>query len=100
MAANVRPEEDMGTVAAAAYGGDNRPLAADELLALRRLQLVLGPGFEIAGVVPLVELPGRIAPGPVDHAPALHRRPRRDFLRPAIDVPVGVRLQEFRRAVH
>src|SRR5450432_2502122 len=50
--------------------------------------LVLRIGIEIAGLVTLVQLAGRIARDPVDHASALHRRPFRNRIGPALHVLV------------
>ena len=47
----------------------------------------------------LVELARRIALHAIDHAPALDRGTRRDFLRPAIDVLVARPVEEFAGAV-
>src|SRR5690606_41335135 len=57
--------------------------------------LVLGPGQEVAGVVAFVELAGKLADYAIDHAPALHRRPRGNRVGPALDVAIILDLQEF-----
>src|ERR1700694_2398049 len=61
--------------------------------------LVLRPGLEIAGVMTLMQLAGGIAPGAVDHAPALHRRSFGDGIGPALHVLVFVHGEEFTRAI-
>src|SRR3954471_4405439 len=65
----------------------------------RRRQLVLRLRLEVAGVVALVQLARRLAPGAVDHAAALHRRALRNLVGPAQDVRVLVHLQELARSV-
>src|SRR5437763_1583471 len=62
-------------------------------------ELVLRLRVEVAGVVALVQLLGRIAGGAVDHAPALHGRPRVDLVSPAVDVLVLLRAKELGAAV-
>src|SRR5215469_2470740 len=64
-----------------------------------RPDLVLRFGLEIAGVVALVQLFFRRPTGAVDHSPALDRRTLADFLRPACQVFIFMRLQERARVV-
>ena len=61
----------------------------------RRLKLVLGLRFEVAGVVAFVKLARRVSEGPVDHPSALHGRALRDLVGPALDVLVVLHLEEF-----
>src|SRR5579871_3108334 len=61
----------------------------------RRRQLVLGLGLEVAGVVPLVQLAGRITPGAVDHQPALHTGALGDLVVPALHVLVVLHREEL-----
>src|SRR6202011_5017596 len=61
----------------------------------RFFNLVLRPGFEVAGVVTFVQLTGKLAPGAVDHAPPLHRRTLGDGVGPALHVLVLLHAQEF-----
>ena len=62
---------------------------------LRLQQFVLGPGEEVARIVPFAELVRRVAGSPVDLAAALHGRARIDGLGPATHMGVLVYLQEF-----
>src|SRR5262249_8363683 len=71
--------------------------AADGLPA--RADLVLRFGLEIAGVMALVQLFFRRPAGAIDHSPALDGRALTDFLRPACQVFILVRLQERARVV-
>src|SRR5262249_6126507 len=64
-----------------------------------RVDLVLCFGREIAGVMPLAQLFFRPPAGAVDHPPALDGRALADFLRPARQVLIFVRLQELARIV-
>ena len=57
--------------------------------------LVLGLGFEIAGVVSLAQLFVRLAADAIDHTAALRCRACVDFLGPAHDVGIGLGVDEF-----
>src|SRR6267142_5020740 len=61
----------------------------------RRVDLVLGFGLEIAGVMALAQLSFRWPAGAVDHSSALDGRALADFFRPARQVFIFVRLQEL-----
>ena len=62
-------------------------------LALR--EFVLRAGLEIAGVVPLVQLAGRVALQSIDHAPALDCGARSDGVGPALNMAIVLHLQEL-----
>src|SRR5258708_7705949 len=62
-------------------------------------ELVLRLCVEIAGVVALVQLARGLAPGAVDHAPALHSRALGDRVGPALHVLVCLDLKEFARTI-
>src|SRR6478752_2708691 len=65
-------------------GGHGASAPLPTLRSFRRLpDLVLRLRFEIARLVALVQLVGRIARDTVDHAPALHRRAFCDRIGPA-----------------
>jgi hypothetical protein len=64
-----------------------------------RADLVLRFGREITGVVALVQLSFRRPAGAVDHSPALDGWALADFLGPARQVFIVVRLQELARVV-
>src|SRR5258708_2389015 len=62
-------------------------------------ELVLRLRFEVAGIVPLVELIRGIAAQPVDFAAALYRRASADHRRPALQMLIILHLQEFGAAI-
>src|SRR5258708_20241268 len=62
-------------------------------------ELVLRLCLEIAVVVALVQLARGLAPGAVDHAPALHSRALGDRVGPALHVLVSLDLKEFARTL-
>jgi hypothetical protein len=64
-----------------------------------RADLVLRFGLEITGVMALVQLSFRRPAGAIDHSPALDGRALANFLRPARQVFIFVRLQERARVV-
>src|SRR5262245_23687739 len=62
-------------------------------------QFVLRLRIEVAGIMALVQLPGWLAHGPIDHPTAFDGGPLRDCLCPANDVHVVPPLQELARFV-
>src|SRR5690625_1944927 len=87
---------------AATKGGGSlfsRNVIGRALIVFCPTELILRAGIEIAGIVALVQLLGRIAPGAIDHAPALHSRPLGDLLGPTIHMLVTAGIEEFRGLV-